>query len=386
MHSNKPRLQPIILLALLGAVAASASAASVVYVSNADSKDIYVLSLNEKNGDLTLLEKVDTGATVMPLAISPDHRHLYASLRSQPYSVVTYAINAENGKLSRVSVVALADNMANLATDKSGRYLFAASYAGHKISVNRISPDGEVMTPPVSVTNTGKNAHAIATDPSNAYLFASNLGSDVILQYKFDDVSGAITPNTPAAVATKPGAGPRHFVFHPSKRFVYSTNELDGTVNTYAYNAEQGVLTLQSTDSAVPPASTLGVSMSGAGTFVTPTGPNLTAAAAPATADIHLTPDGRFLYASERSSSTLAAYRVDAKSGALTAIGNYATETQPRGFNIDPLGKYLLAVGQKSNGLSSYAINQKTGVLKPLAHVDMGKNPNWVEIIALPSK
>ncbi len=347
---------------LAGAVCGGANAATMVYVSNADSKDIYVMQLN-KDGSVTPVEQVQTGGTVMPLAFSPDHRRLYASLRSEPYSVTTFAVDQKSGKLKALATVPLADNMANLATDKSGRFLLAASYTGHKISINPISVTGLVQQDGVSVINTGKNAHAVATDPKNHFLFVSNLGSDVILQFKFDAATGKIAPNTPPSVATKAGAGPRHFVFHPNLRYVFSTNELDGTVNTYAYDAAQGTLTLKGTVSAVPPGFK---------------------GDAPAAADIHLTPDGRFLYASERTTSTLTAYRVNVKTGELTTVGNFATETQPRGFNIDPQGKYLLAVGQKSNGMTSYAINQKTGALKPLQHYELGKNPNWVEIVTFP--
>lgn len=349
------------------AVAVHAATKTVAYVSNADSREITLLSLNEQDGSVAVLDTVATGGAVMPLALSPDHRFLYASLRSAPYSVATYAIDPASGKLRLLDTVPLADNMANLATDRTGRYLFAASYTGHKISVNRIAADGTVVAQPVSVTPTGKNAHAIGADPGNKFVFASNLGSDVILQYKFDAATGSLTPNTPPAVATKAGAGPRHFVFHPNLRYVYSTNELDGSVNTYAYNATAGLLTLLASTAVLP------ASMQGG------TGPE-----APATADIHLTPDGRFLYVSERTNSVLAGYRVDAETGALSLVGRIGTETQPRGFNIDPQGRYLLAVGQKSNGLTSYAINRDTGALTPVQHLDVGKNPNWVEIIDLP--
>ena len=95
-----------------------------------------------------------------------------------------------------------------------------------------------------------------------------------------------------------------------------------------------------------------------------------------------MTPDGRFLYASERTSSTLAAYSVDLASGRLTSIGNYETEQTPRGFNIDPTGRYLLAVGQLSNSMTSYAIDKATGTLTRLKEYPMGKNPNWVEIVS----
>ncbi|MCA1322996.1 lactonase family protein [Herbaspirillum sp. alder98] len=344
----------------LGAV--SASAATIAYVSNADSQDIYVLALNG-DGSVNLIDKVATGSTVMPLAISPDHRYLYASLRGQPYSVVSYAIDQASGKLKALSTVPLADNMANVATDRTGKYLLAASYTGNKISINAIGADGTVQVPALSVIATGKNAHSTQVDPDNRFLFASNLGSDVILQFRFDAARGRAVPNDPPSVATKAGAGPRHFVFARDKRFVYSTNELDGTVNTYGYDASTGRLSLQGTDSALPDGFKTTEQL--------------------ATADLHLTPDGRFLYASERTSSSLTSYAVDTASGKLTRLGNIPTETQPRGFNIDPQGRFLLAVGQKA-GLTSYAIDRDSGALKPLFRYTLGRNPNWVEIIDLP--
>jgi 6-phosphogluconolactonase len=100
--------------------------------------------------------------------------------------------------------------------------------------------------------------------------------------------------------------------------------------------------------------------------------------------DLHLTPDGRFLYASEGISHTLAAFKVDPVSGALTCAGSFATEKKPRGFNIDPYGRYLLAVGVDSHSMTSYAIDRESGNLTKLKQYPMGKNPNWVEIVRLP--
>jgi 6-phosphogluconolactonase len=340
----------------------TANARTMVYISNADSREIYVLELNGKDGSLKVIEKVAVDGRVMPLAISPDRRYLYASLRSEPYSVSSFVINPQSGRLTLVKTVPLADNMAYLSTDRRGRYLFGASYSGNRISVNAISPGGDVNPVPLAVIPTGKNAHAIATDPSNKFLFVSNLGDDVILQYRFNEANGAITPNDPPFVKTRKGAGPRHFVFHRNHRFVFAINELDGTLDTYLFNVS-GTLTLLDSASIVPAGLMDG---------------------APAAAELHLTPDGRFLFASERRSSTIAAFRVNGDSGKLSLIGNYPTEAQPRGFSIDPQGKYLLAAGQISNGLSTYEIDEKTGALRQLSHLDIGKNPNWVEIVALP--
>jgi 6-phosphogluconolactonase len=366
MHPHLTRLCTSLALMMITASAltsASTAARTMAYVSNADSRDIYVMELNQADGSAAMIEKVATGGSVMPLAISPDRRFLYASLRSAPYAVSSFAIDQHSGKLNLLSTVPLPDNMANLATDKTGRFLLAASYTGNKISINPIAAKGDVETVPVAVIPTREKAHAIATDPSNTHLFASNLGGDIILQYRFDAASGQVTPNQPPYVETKPGAGPRHFVFDRRARFVYGTNELDGSLSTYRYDAGSGAMTLQASISLRPK------DFQGA-----PLAP----------ADLHLTPNGRFLYASERTSSTLAGFAVDPDSGALTLIGNFPTETQPRGFNIDPSGHFLLAVGQKSNRMSSYAIDQTTGALRLLHQYEMGKNPNWVEIIDLP--
>ena len=107
-------------------------------------------------------------------------------------------------------------------------------------------------------------------------------------------------------------------------------------------------------------------------------------AGTPWAADIHITPDGRFLYGSERTSSTLAAFGVDRATGELTPIGSYPTEKQPRGFNIDPTGRFLLAVGQLSDHLTCYRIDRESGALTDAGGLAVGRNPNWVEILSLP--
>jgi 6-phosphogluconolactonase len=98
--------------------------------------------------------------------------------------------------------------------------------------------------------------------------------------------------------------------------------------------------------------------------------------------DLHLTPNGRFLYAAERTSSTLAHFRVDAASGKLTYLGSTPTEKQPRGFNIDPTGRFIVVSGEQSDTISSYAIDAETGAPKPIGRYPTGKGANWVEIVA----
>ena len=105
---------------------------------------------------------------------------------------------------------------------------------------------------------------------------------------------------------------------------------------------------------------------------------------APAPAELHITPNGRFLYASERTSNTITGYRIGRETGTLTLISHTPTETKPRGFAIDPRGKYLLSVGEISNAMTVYAIDPETGTLAPTDHAPMGGDPNWVELPEVP--
>jgi 6-phosphogluconolactonase len=206
------------------------------------------------------------------------------------------------------------------------------------------------------------NAHAILADAANRFVLVPTLGNDRVNQFAFDAATGKLTPTASPAAETRPKAGPRHFVYHPGGRLVYVIGELDGHVYVFDYDAASGDLRQKQVISALP----------------------ANFAAKPSAADLHITPNGKFLYGSERTSSTLAGFQVDAANGTLTRIGSVPTEKQPRGFAIDPSGRFLLAVGQLSHGLSSYSIDQSSGALTKLKEYPMGKNPNWVEIIDLP--
>jgi 6-phosphogluconolactonase len=331
----------------------------IVYVANADSREIIVLRMNRGTGALAVMERVPVTGTVMPLAIAPSRRFLYASLRSEPFSVACFVIDGASGRLAYLSSVKLPDQMCYITTDKTGRFLLSASYQGSLLAIHAIGVDGIVKPQPVQTLATRPHAHAIMTDPSNRFLFASCLGGDLIMQQRFDATTGTIETNSPAVIRTASGAGPRHFVFHPNRRFVFLLNELDATVNTYAFDGTSGLLRSIQTISAMPPGFP----------------------AKPSAADLHVTPDGRFLYASERATSTLAAFKIDPETGRLSPLGSTPTEAQPRGFAIDPHGSFLLAVGQQSHGLTVYAIDRETGRLEERERYPMGQNPNWVEIV-----
>jgi 6-phosphogluconolactonase len=178
----------------------------------------------------------------------------------------------------------------------------------------------------------------------------------------------------------KPMTGPRHFIVSPDNRFVYLLNELTATVTTLALDGKTGLLTEVSSASALPPDTKL-VPGAPRGAVGVPGAPPRNTDNDIWAADIHITPNGRFLYASERTSNTLAAFSVDAATGKLTYLGSTPTEKQPRGFAIDPKGRFLIATGEKSPTISVYAIDQTSGMLRLLQKYPTGKGSNWVEIV-----
>jgi 6-phosphogluconolactonase len=338
------------------------SAITAVYVSNADSQEISVFALDLVTGALEPVEVAKAGGAVMPLAVSPDRRTLFAALRTEPFRVASFAIDPASGRLSALSAVPIAASMPSIATDRTGRFLFACSYQSSLIATYPIGPTGFVQAEAVQVVPTRPKAHAIRVDSANRFVYVPCLGGDLIEIYRFDPVTGWLEPAVPASVHVKPGAGPRHFAFHPNNRFFYLLNELDGSLNAYARDPRTGALAEMQSLSTVP-----------AGF-----------AGKPSAADLHVTPDGTLIYASVRGSSTLAGFRIEPASGKLTALGSTETETEPRGFAIDPRGRFLLAAGQKSDHLTVYRIEAETGRLETVKRHKLGKAPNWVEIVPLP--
>jgi 6-phosphogluconolactonase len=363
-------------LALITLTAAS-QAATYVYVSNAEDGTIGTYAM-ASDGKLTPGARVPAGKLVMPMSVSPDKRFLYASVRTKPFTAITYAIDPKTGAMTQVAKTPLAENMVYISTDNTGKYLFSAGFGGAVISVNPIGKDGKVSEP-AQVIPLARNPHSIRVDKSNRYVFVPNLGSDLVFQFVFDPKTGKLRSNTPPAVLMKEKTGPRHIIFSNDNRFVYLLSELVGTVTTLSLDTKTGLLTQVSEVKALPPDSKLvpGAPRLPHGQGEEPRDVSKDIWAS----DLHLTPDGKFLYAAERTGSTLTAFSVDAASGKLTYLWSMPTEKQPRGFAIDPKGKYMVVSGELSDTISVYAIGADGG-LKLVGKYPTGKDSNWVEIVS----
>ena len=341
-----------------------------VYVANAEDGDIGLYTLRD-DGTLQPGPRFKAGPMVGPMSVSPDRRFLVAAVRAKPFQAYSYAIERASGALEPLGSGPLHESFPYITHDRTGRYLLSASYGAHLISVNPVMPDGTVG-PPAQVIPTARNAHAIITDRTNRFVFVPHLGTDQVFQFTFDEKSGRLAANTPPVLQLEAGTGPRHLVASPDNKFVFLLNELTATVSTLAL--EDGLLKEVSSASALPPESKLNPGMPRPQ-------PGRDLSNDIWASDIHLTPNGRFLYAAERTSSSIGAFSVDASSGKLTYLGSTPTEKQPRGFRIDPSGRFMVVSGEKSETVSSYAV-EADGRLRALGKAPTGKGSNWVEIVS----
>ncbi len=340
---------------------------SVVYVSCAGSKEIHSFRLDRKSGALEPLAVVAVPGTDqpspsnMPLAFSPGREMLYTALRTAPFPVSAFSVDPAGGGLTFRGSAPLPAPMAYIATSRDGRLLMGASYTEGKLSVSRIGRDGLVEAPPVQVVATPPKAHCILAGRSGAVVYATTVEGNAILVFRLDAETGTLLPADPASVPCRPGSGPRHLAFHPRLDVLYCVNELAGTLAAFAIHPETGALNELLYETLVPP------------------GFQGNARAA----DLHVTADGRFAYASVRNTHSIAGFRIDPGSGRLSPIGRFEAEASPRGFALDPQGRFLICAGQDRNTVGVYAINPASGALAPLHRLSVGRNPSWVEILPL---
>ncbi len=330
------------------------------YVSCAGDRTIHVLAL-ETDGALRQLSVVlipgpDGPSTSSPIALSPDRRFLYAALRAPPFPVISFAIDVTTGSLTPIAEGSLPDSVAYIATDRTGRWLLSASYPGALVAVHTIDADGGIRGAAAQVIATPPKAHCIQQAPSSGYVYATSLGGDAIFRWRLG--AAGLDEGPLRTTRLRTGSGPRHLAFAPDGT-IYCLNELDATLDVLSEDASSDTLVVRQTLRL----------LQGEGKR--------------AAADLHLTPDGRLLFASERTSNALYGFRVAPHGAALTPLGATPCETTPRGFAIDPDGRFLLCAGQTADAVGVYAIDARSGGLTRLARYPTGRNPNWIEIIDL---
>ena len=329
------------------------------YVACVQSREIDVFSLDPQSGEVELRQRVVTDGAPQPLYVSDDQCLLLAGMRL-PNSVQSFAIDPASGELALIGSAEAPGEPVYVSCDHDRKVAYCASYHGHSLSAFPLDAEGAPQAYTFFEADLPR-AHAAPVDRSSRWLLLPLLGVDAIRVYRLR-ADASLAPDEPAMLSRAAGSGPRHLVFSPDNRQAYCLNELDGTIDRFAFDADRGHLTPLQTVSMLPPGFD----------------------AKPWAAELRLTPNGRFLYATERSASVIAAFVVAADTGELTLVDHFPTEMQPRGMGISPSGEWLVAVGQLSHRLTVYAIDPATGRLEARHTHTTGNDPIFVQFATLP--
>ncbi len=382
-----------LLLSLLPALCAGAAPTPkkhefLVYVGTyteegSTSKGIYAYRFDPRSAELTAIGLAAETTNPSFLAVHPNHRFLYAVNEVGKYkgeksgAVSAFAIDHATGKLTLLNQVASRGaDPCYIIVDKTGKYVLVANYTGGSVAVFPVLEDGRLGEASSFVQHTGHgadpdrqegpHAHSIDLSADNRFAIVDDLGLDETLVYKFDSAKGSLTLNDPQLYTTlakaDPGAGPRHFAFHPSGKFAYVLNEMGSTVSVFSYDSSGGVLRRLQTVSSIPK------DFSGH----------------KEAAEIQVHPSGKFLYASNRGHDSIAVFAVDRDKGTLTLVEYASTKGQtPRSFEIAPGGSLLFAANEKSNNIVVFRIDDKTGRLTPTGKVLEVVEPVCVKFVPI---
>lgn len=338
------------------------------------SKGIYVFRFNSQNGEVQWVSSTDSATNPSFLSVSPDGTKLYAVNETggeQPGYVSAFDFDQSTGQLYFINTQPSGgDHPCFITVDKTGKWVIAGNYTGGNLTAFPVDKEGGLQHYTQRIQHTGSSinktrqdkphVHATFFSPDYRYVLVPDLGTDKVMVYQFN--AGLKQPLKPAAMpfaASAPGSGPRHLDFHPNQRFVYVLEELTGTIKAYKYT--NGFMTgIQSI--ATHPADYKGE---------------------PGSADIHVSPDGKFLYASNRGEeNNLAIFSIDQLTGKLTAKGYQPVPgAGPRNFVIAPNGNFILVANQKTSNIVIYRVNKETGLLQQMLRQVEVPNPVCLKLI-----
>ncbi|HEV2618728.1 MAG TPA: lactonase family protein [Acidobacteriaceae bacterium] len=339
---------------------------SVAAVSGAAAEDAYVLFGSHSSGPQIGFSiarfSLTTGLSETPhfllqasapayFVLGKNDKFLY-TCNSDGF-VSAYKVFPEKGELTFLNKQPTGGgDPSYVSLDNTNKYVFVANYQGGSIAAWALQPDGSLGERTAFIQDVGHSidpkrqtrpfAHSIVVSPSNHFVLAADLGLDKIFVYRFDPLTGKLTPNSTPFAAVTPGTGPRHIVFHPNGRWVYVVTEMGSTVEFFRWNDRHGLLSHEQSISTLP------ADFHGASTA----------------AEIRVSPDGRFLYTSNRGHDSITVFAIDAGDGRVRPIQNLPSGGRtPRNFQADPSWHWLLVTNQDSNNAQLFHIDRTTGKL-----------------------
>jgi 6-phosphogluconolactonase len=325
---------------------------------------IHVYRTDPATGAWTHVQHIGDLINPSYLAVSHDQRFLYAVHGDEDYATA-FALDPATGQAKLLNRAAAGGkNGVREAVDPSGKFLVMANYASGSVAVLPIAPDGSVKEQhqvvqlpgepgPHKVEQTSSHPHDIVFDPSGRFVLVPDKGLDRVFVFRFDAATGRLAPTEQGSVQSRPGAGSRHLAFHPKLPIVWVLNELDSTIATYQFDAERGAL------KALQVMSTLPTDFTGYST----------------TAEIAVSPDGRFVYGSNRGHDSVTIFAVSPE-GLLSAVGWQPTQgSSPRFIGLDPAGRFLYAANEQGDTVVTFRVDGSSGKLTPTGQVIKNGSP-----------
>ena len=322
--------------------------------TSGESKGIYVYRFYAETGKMAYLSQIEGLTNPSYLCVSDNGKFIYAVSETNTGTVSAYKFDKTTGKIELINTQPVGASPAYVSIDKDQKNIFVANYNGGSLTVVPVNKDGSLGAPSQTLQQQGSGAdknrqaaphvHAAVLSPDEKRLFVTDLGTDKINVYRYkDSKTPPLTAESPAFVSTEPGSGPRHLEFSADGKFLYVVHELTAVVTAYSVDGAKltPIQTIPMNDASYK-------GRNGA-------------------ADIHLSPNGKYLYASNRGEANeIVAYTVNPVTGQLTFLSRTKTIGKtPRNFIVDPTGKFLVVANQGSNTVNVFAIDQKNGLLNP---------------------
>lgn len=341
------------------------------FTSNVPDTGLYVYEFNSKTGALNFKSSIQQITNPSFLAISPNGRYVYACTDSRlPNSgnITAFAFDSIGGTLKMINKQSSGgDNPVYTAVHQSNKFVVVGNYNGGSVSVFTTDTDGSInpMIQNIHFKDSSINkkrqekahVHSTVFSPQNDYVFLPDLGADKIRVFKFvENAPSPLLADDSLLVKTTPGSGPRHFTFHPNQKYAYCIEEMSGMVTAYSYKA-------------------------GKLDFIQQIFSNSKIQEEYSSADIHISPDGLFLYTSNRIDNTISMFSVDRTNGKLKIIGHQSTlGDHPRNFTIDPSGNFLLVANMMSNTIVVFKRDNYTGLLSKTGIEITVPNPSCLQM------
>lgn len=318
--------------------------------SNGKTPGISVYDFNLQDADFKHVSEVKNILNPSYLVVSPNKKMVYAVNETDKGAVTSFRFDKSTGTLDSINSQDTGGaDPCYISIDNKQQFILTANYTGGNISVFPLSDSGKIL-PASQVIDFNEvnnrrvsHIHTVVFSPNQAYVLATDLGKDQItrLRVELNDINKKFLKIDGMPINLNRGSGPRHIDFHPIKNFAYCINELSGKVTVFQYDAKGRLTPVQYIASDTT-----------------------TVSEKKGSADIHVSPDGRFLYASNRlNNDGIAIFSIDLNTGRLTPAGYQRTGIHPRNFIISPNGKYLLCANRNSHTIQIFAINQQTGLL-----------------------